>query len=1084
MPAQNSQTLNVSTTGTATIQFATTAPNWLNLSPASGSVSSTAQPITVSLTSAAAALGNGSYPASITVYQTGPGAATLQPLIIPVTLNVGNQITINPADVVNLNYQSGQTPPSVSLAVGSTVGSIPFTVTNIQPAASWLQPSVAPNATTPGTVNININPANLTPGPYTGTFQLASTAAGVSPQTVTVNLTVSSSPSLTASPTSLNFAYQAGTSNGPLPAKTVTLSTNGGPVAFTIDPVSQSWIQVSANGTVASQAQPATLTITVNPNSPTVLTANNYTTNVVVRPLGIVANANPVTIPVNLLVSNTPLLITGNAPNPFNYQIGGTLPQDQTITIASSSNTTPVDYTVSDKPSWLDIAPGSGTTSLTPSLTLHVNQGVLGTLGTGSYPGTVTLRSNLAGNSPVTFPVTLNVAFTPSISTNIGGLTFNYQTTSGQQPGGQFFTVNSTGSPLPVGVPTFTSTNCGGAWINVASQNATTPATIVVNAATAGITAPSTCTGTISIPSGTQTPLSVPVTLNVSAAPLLNVTAPELSFSIPLGSLTIQQKTITLGSTDPNTPLNYNIASDQPWLTVVANAASTATSPSATVFVNPAVFTAPGPYTGTLTVTNQSANPAGSQPAQRLLVTVTVTSNVTLTTNPANNVNLSAPAGGAPVTAQLALNLSSGSAGFTATASSAQGWLKLASTPSGTPTTQIGGTAPATITVIADPTSVGLAPNTYVGSITITAPGLQNSPQNVTVTLTVGAAQTIVLSAPSLTFNTNVGQTGTVSNTFNLTSTGGNVNFTIAKGTSGCDAISVSPTSGTTGTAAVPVTVTLNQAGLTTGSIACTLTVSGPQGSGIAPQTFIVNVSVGAVLTPQLTAVVNAASYAPGPVAPGEVITIYGSNLGPTTLTTYVLNANNTFATTVADTTVTFDNTPAPILYVRNDQLSVVVPFEVAGRATTNLTIKHLGQTSAALQMQVANFVPGMFTLNVQGFGQGAIINENGTVNGPNNPAPKGSIVAIYLTGAGTFTTNVGTGTVVTSNPTVSAPVSVSIGGQPTTAPYTGAAGTAIAGLYQFNVVVPKTLTASGPQPVVLTVGGQPAQSNVTVFVQ
>jgi len=816
-----------------------------------------------------------------------------------------------------------------------------------------------------------------------------------------------------------------------------------------------------------------------------VLPANTYTANITVRPVGANANTGPVIIPVSLLVSNSPLLILGTAPNTFNYQIGGAVPADQTISIASSSSVTPVDYTVTDKPSWLAVAPGSGTTALVNALTLHVNPAVLATLGAGTYQGTVTVKSNLAGNSPVTFPVTLIVGFTPSISTTIGGLTFNYQTTTGQQPGGQFFTVDSTGAPLPINPPTFTSTTCGGSWLSVTAQNTTTPTRIIATPITAGITAPNTCTGTISIQSGTSAPITVPVTLNVSANPLLNVntTGNDLSFTAPLGSNMVLPKTVQLSSTDTTTPLNYTVATDQPWLsTNLSGGSNTGATPSFIIFVNPAVLIQPGTYTGNVTVTNASANPAGSQPAQKLLVTLTITSNVTLTLVPPSPLNVTVPLGGPAASQTIALNLSSGTAGFTATASSAQGWLKL-SVAGGTPTNQVGGTAPANINVIADPTSVGLAQGNYTGTVTITAPGVQNSPVTLTVNLTVGTAQTFTLSPPSLTFTLNAGATGNATQTFTISSNGSAVGFTVAKGTTGCNAISVNPTSGTTGTTPVPVTVTLNQTGLTPGTFTCTLAVSGPQGSLIPSEALIVTVVVNAAVVPQITAVKNGASWAPGPVAPGEIITIGGTNLGPTTLANYILNPDNTFATTVADTQVLFDNIPAPIIYVSDVLTSVVVPFEIAGRTTTTITVKRSGQTSAALQMQVANFVPGLFTINTQGYGQGAIVNQNGTVNGQQNPAAKGNIVALYLAGAGTFTSNVPTGSVVMTPTTISGDVTVMIGGQAAQVQYKGAAGAAIAGLYQFNVVVPNNI-GSGPQPIVVTVGGQPAQSNVTLYVQ
>lgn len=375
---------------------------------------------------------------------------------------------------------------------------------------------------------------------------------------------------------------------------------------------------------------------------------------------------------------------------------------------------------------------------------------------------------------------------------------------------------------------------------------------------------------------------------------------------------------------------------------------------------------------------------------------------------------------------------------------------------------------------------------TYTGTITIVSPGLQNSPLTINVSLTVTSAPTIALSVPNATFNTNVGATANLTQTFNISSTSAPVNFTLTKGATGCDAISVSPASGTTGAAPVPVTITLNPTGLTTGT-ACTLTLAGPAGSGILPQTFIVNVNVGAVLVPQVTAVVNAASSIPGPVAPGEVVTIYGVNIGPATLTNYTLNPNNTFATNVADTQVFFDTFAAPIIYVRNDQLSVVVPFEIAGRPSVNITIRRAGQTSASLSMLVVNFAPGIFTLNQQGNGQGAVLNANGSVNGPGNSTVQGQPVQMYLTGAGLMSLGNQTAGLSGTSPLptlpTNIPVNVSIGGQPAVVQYAGGAPGQIAGLYQINAVVPVGI-GTGPQTVALTIGGAPAQGNVTVYVQ
>jgi uncharacterized protein (TIGR03437 family) len=77
---------------------------------------------------------------------------------------------------------------------------------------------------------------------------------------------------------------------------------------------------------------------------------------------------------------------------------------------------------------------------------------------------------------------------------------------------------------------------------------------------------------------------------------------------------------------------------------------------------------------------------------------------------------------------------------------------------------------------------------------------------------------------------------------------------------------------------------------------------------------------------PQLSAggAVNAASYRLGPVAPGEVIANFGGGLGPIHGAAAGL-VNGMFPNTLKDTTVYFDDIPAPLLYAQAGQINVNV---------------------------------------------------------------------------------------------------------------------------------------------------------------
>ena len=233
---------------------------------------------------------------------------------------------------------------------------------------------------------------------------------------------------------------------------------------------------------------------------------------------------------------------------------------------------------------------------------------------------------------------------------------------------------------------------------------------------------------------------------------------------------------------------------------------------------------------------------------------------------------------------------------------------------------------------------------------------------------------------------------------------------------------------------------------------------------------------------PLVTSAGSAAALQPGPVAPGELVTIFGSNLGPEPAAGLQLNASGFVSTQLGQTRVLFDGIPAPLLYAGAGQVSAVVPYAVAGRNSTQLVVTNGGQTSAALTMGVTGSAPGLFTLDSSG--QGAILNQDGSVNGSANPAARGSIVTLYATGAGQTNPAGIDGLLATSVlPAPLFPVSVKIGGQPAQVLYAGAAPGLVAGVMQVNVVLPDG-TSSGMVPVILQVGAASSQPGVTVSIQ
>jgi len=235
--------------------------------------------------------------------------------------------------------------------------------------------------------------------------------------------------------------------------------------------------------------------------------------------------------------------------------------------------------------------------------------------------------------------------------------------------------------------------------------------------------------------------------------------------------------------------------------------------------------------------------------------------------------------------------------------------------------------------------------------------------------------------------------------------------------------------------------------------------------------------------TAVISSVVNSASYMEGGVAPGELVTIFGANLGPPSQAGVQLNGAQV-ADTVEATQVLIGGVASPILYASSSQINTVVPFGVTG-STTEIQVVYQGQTTASATVPVQAASPAVFSLDSTGGGQGAILNQDGSVNSQSDPAAPGSVVVIYATGAGVTTPASEDGMLTTQPyPTPNLPVSVTIDDKPAQVLYAGAAPGLIAGVLQINAVVPADATAATYDQVVVTVGDYVSPSAVTVTVQ
>jgi uncharacterized protein (TIGR03437 family) len=164
--------------------------------------------------------------------------------------------------------------------------------------------------------------------------------------------------------------------------------------------------------------------------------------------------------------------------------------------------------------------------------------------------------------------------------------------------------------------------------------------------------------------------------------------------------------------------------------------------------------------------------------------------------------------------------------------------------------------------------------------------------------------------------------------------------------------------------------------------------------------------------------VVNSGSYAAQGVAPGSIVSIFGTNLAASTATASAIP----LPTTLSDvTSVTFNNIPAGLYFVSQNQINAQLPFDVlpAGSGTVNIVVTRGTGTSAPQNVTVAPASPGIFTTTANGLGQafaydnatGAIAAPAGTVVGSFTTAPisvsSGHALIIACTGLGAVTPSI-----------------------------------------------------------------------------
>ena len=220
-------------------------------------------------------------------------------------------------------------------------------------------------------------------------------------------------------------------------------------------------------------------------------------------------------------------------------------------------------------------------------------------------------------------------------------------------------------------------------------------------------------------------------------------------------------------------------------------------------------------------------------------------------------------------------------------------------------------------------------------------------------------------------------------------------------------------------------------------------------------------------------AIVNAASFAPRMLAPGELFSIFGTGFAQQAASAQQLPLPQS----LASIQVLINGKAAPLLYAGPNQINAQLPVDVPVGQPVSLSVTNGTAGSNAVSISVSAAAPGLFTY---GQNQAIVQNPDGTLNSDANPAHPGDVLVAYLTGGGSVEAS---GPWITGEPSppgisgVTSPYSVTVGTQPATAYYFGLTS-GFVGLYQANFKLPAL--APGNYPVVITAGG--AAGNAAVI--
>ena len=697
--------------------------------------------VTVGISNAVFALTTGTYQGSIALTSVSNTASTA-------TINVSLFVTAGSPAGINVSPGLAYTFPGVAVG-SSSVQQQQFSVAasngatingnatlTTQPSPFYFLSSPSGNANSQ-TFIVAVNPAGLTTGVYSNVITVPTSPSNTN---IVVSLTVGTTggggggggASSLVVPTSLAFQQQSGSTYFTSGQEAQSIIVTGASGTLYTTSISYNsganWLQFdqsSGSGVIGNG--PATIQVDLATGAGN-LSPGTYTATVnVTTPSGTV----PVTVSLLVTGVGTPVLLAQPASTTFVFN--GSVPAAQMVTVVGSDNTTSTTsptIQATTSVNWLS-ASTSGNT-----LTLNVVQSSVATMALGSYSTTVAI-SNGGYTNQLSYPVVLVVA---SGASGTGVLTLstssmNFPAVIGTATNPQTLTVQAS-TATSFSASTSTQSCTGSNWLSIAPSGVlSTPASIQVSVNQTGISAGTTCNGTISLTVGGNAQ-TVSVSMVVSAAGTGgNVTVTPTTMTFPYtqgGTVPAAQTATIVNATSGTASIPFTVSTAVSggvanWLqTNVTQAQTPYNNPGLSVSVVPGTLS-PGNYQGTVTI-----SPTGGA-QDTIQVTLTISGTAIVTASP-TTMTLSYTVGGNSPTGTIQVSAGGAAANFTAVAAANSGgtWLTVSPTSGTTPNT---GTFNLTVSV--NPTN--LSSGQYTGSVTVTGTSPASGTTIVNITLNVTA---------------------------------------------------------------------------------------------------------------------------------------------------------------------------------------------------------------------------------------------------------------------------------------------------------------------------------------------------------